>query len=650
MPVQRRFDFQLAGKGFLLARGQFKGRAWDRTGRADTPGQRTQVDAKFGVLPDELDHPEVWDDWSGGFGHAYRRPDEPNTYHWSENFDARFPRQLVHCQAPRELAGEATYQVHDICVIPLQSAVDVTVPPGEMTVLGFGHNTIRSYLAKGIASIGTSTDYSGADLHFGSRAALTATWLFVPVTSATGFLLRTMEAMFSYSQTTLPGVAFSITGQQVWRAHRGNLVQAVNIGVSPASTSNWTATLAIGSDRTGINDVVELEDQLFSGKPDGLYAGDQSGSFANINPGITHHQEDYRDLAVFNGAVVGVVGDEICETMLTDYGAIITPIGPYAAKTNRSDVRGRFRTVTGLTRWLYSGLWTGSASYILAGTKQNNGYVWHTQQKLPSVAVNKLRFDGATQWVSAQGTIYDFPQRMWMTTDTALAGSSPLLFWPVPSFNDNPLLNDPVFSANYIGSARIDLGAVDWGAPGTPKVYRACEVWANNLASAAQWCDVYYTVDSGTRTKLGTVAKSPKDTLYFSAGEGSFVTGQSIELSLESFTASAGVTPVYRSLVLRGALQPRSVDTITAVVRIADNLADRQGHPMRSGATMLQELRDLGNPDQQGLQAHQLIDLAGATSYVKVLGRIGEQETYQQGEDSPEIAATVKLAVLDYGG
>jgi hypothetical protein len=53
MPVGRRFDFQLAGKGYILVRGEYKGRAWSRTGRSDAPGVRSQVDARWGVLEDE---------------------------------------------------------------------------------------------------------------------------------------------------------------------------------------------------------------------------------------------------------------------------------------------------------------------------------------------------------------------------------------------------------------------------------------------------------------------------------------------------------------------------------------------------------------------------------------------------------------------
>jgi hypothetical protein len=193
----------------------------------------------------------------------------------------------------------------------------------------------------------------------------------------------------------------------------------------------------------------------------------------------------------------------------------------------------------------------------------------------------------------------------------------------------------------------MDLGAVDWGAPGTPKVFRSVEVWADALASGAQYGDLYYDVDrSGSWTLLGRAQTSPKTTLYFPAGEGTWVSGQSIELSLRSFTASAAYTPVYRSIILRGALRPKSVDIISAVVRIADNVADREGITMRPGATMLAELRDMAALDSPV----RLVDLAGGNAWVNVLQPVSEQETYQKGDENPEIAATIKLAVTTFSG
>jgi hypothetical protein len=80
------------------------------------------------------------------------------------------------------------------------------------------------------------------------------------------------------------------------------------------------------------------------------------------------------------------------------------------------------------------------------------------------------------------------------------------------------------------------------------------------------------------------------------------------------------------------------------VVRIADGLRDRQGGEMRSGATMLAELRALAIANTPTT----LIDLTGAQSYVSVLPPVTEQEVYQRGDEYPEVAATIQMAVLTF--
>lgn len=247
---------------------------------------------------------------------------------------------------------------------------------------------------------------------------------------------------------------------------------------------------------------------------------------------------------------------------------------------------------------------------------------------------------------------------MWALTDatmfTTFAGpqgvaSSATLLHRIPSQNGSPLADDGVFSANYCGSARIDLGSTDWGAPTTPKVFRSVEIWADNLQSGYRYCDIYYTIDASTSTAyLGRAQDSPRTTLYFPSSTNYFATGQAIDLSLRSGIVGTNyaLTPIYRSIVLRGQLRPRAVETITAVVRITDNLPDRRGTPMRTGPVMLAELRTLA----EQTKAAYLVDLAGATNWVSVLSPIDENENYQQGEVNPEVAATIRMAVLTFTG
>src|SRR4051812_47972692 len=114
MPSNLAYDFMLNGNGYILARDpQHRGRAWQRTGVSDSLStiKRTSraiygLDTadEYGGLPDELDHPEPQDDWSGGYGSYYQRPGQGNHYHLAYNFDPRFPRMLFHAQQAQMLA------------------------------------------------------------------------------------------------------------------------------------------------------------------------------------------------------------------------------------------------------------------------------------------------------------------------------------------------------------------------------------------------------------------------------------------------------------------------------------------------------------------------------------------------------------------
>ncbi len=658
MPVGRRFDFQIANRGYMLQRGTYKGRTWQRVGRADTPGQRTTSDARFGVLPDELDHPEVWDDWSGGMGYAYRRPENAGGYHWAENFDARFPRQLVHCQAP--VLAKGTVSINNSYAYLLENAdgiIDsspVLAPPdegsGTVTLFARGGWTVSHPRANGLDNLfilpvtATTTQV----LH---GAAVYGSFVYVGDQLGIGWWQNATGSL----EPMLNSYRFQVVGNRLWRAHgpAGYPNQAIWLqncadpnGV--ATAANWSATINVGNYRSGIKSMVCLDDQLYGGIEHGLIVGDQSGTFVNVLSELAGqaHPDNARDLTVYKGAVIVPHIAGLFAYLPGDYtGNVVDITPPHGAS---SPTGGRVRAVRGYGQWLYGGQYTGSQSWLMACDWQGNRPIWHTLQRLPhTTKISRIHFDSIT---TASGGV-KIPNRCWVLTDPNIdtSGTAPIYYWPVPVNNGNPLMPSPAFSPNYVGSAFMALGATDWGAPGTPKIFREVEVWADNLNWTCQYCNIYYSVDNeATRHHLSTFGKSPYAYAPFPSAEGSFITGQSIELFLESFTCSAGITPIYHAVVLRGALQPRSVDMVTAVVRVADNLTDRQGQKMRSGATMLQELRDFGNPDRQGLQAHQLIDLAGATEWVKVLGPVEEQEVWQQGAEEPEIAATVKMAVLTF--
>ncbi len=151
MPVgvtNQQHDIYLNGNGYMLVRHPgtkqlASGRAWSRRGTSDLPRRSFLYDeGPYGHQPDEIDHASIFNDFSGGFGAAYRHPETPNMVSFSENMDLRFPNQMVHCQAlqllPNTRYSGSNANVEWIEDVPLPG---VSSPPaGAGGVLVYGNS------------------------------------------------------------------------------------------------------------------------------------------------------------------------------------------------------------------------------------------------------------------------------------------------------------------------------------------------------------------------------------------------------------------------------------------------------------------------------------------------------------------------------
>jgi hypothetical protein len=711
VPVKRSGDYMLNGKPFMLARGQFKGRAWRRNGLPNAVRPRaTDADLQRNALPAEVDFVATYEDFSGGYGDAYRDPQTPNRIHWGENMETRFPRQAIHCQQATSLelaggasAGNTSGRFEGANWIMQVPPTDTAAGLAPLGPLGRGHvlitgraepgdtfGYIETYTPTGLPRwaatefdrvaeaelVATFTAFYGRPAIFGSFVWIGGD----PQTTMPQFRRRDMRGLAGIAATTSPmnGTSFAVAGNALWRAHgpsggHVNLIQRCGVGTDPMGTANWGPTFNLGNGQTDIQDIVALDDQLFVGMQDGLYAGDVSATFYNVLGDMTGqiHPDNGRNLTVHQRGIVYPYTGGLLYYQKLATAAIARDISPNQ-NSQRSPLRGHFRAVTSYGGWLYGGLYSGSSSYVVAGREDANGvYAWHPLQRLPTLvqsgsdgnAIHQIAVDSISApsggGIVASGNAL-LPSRFWVSTSASFGPLStlaaPVFYWQAPPGDINPL-GAPGFSGNYMGSARVDFGRDNRGAPETLKVLRRLDVNtdANTLLSGVRYADLYYALDGGTRTLLGRVQTSPRTTLYFPSAAGSFTTCYDFELSLESFSGPVGATasvygiiantPVYRSLVLHGAFLSEGSDQITAVTRVADNMRDLTGAPMRSGAQQLAELRGLA-----GTAPVLLTDLTGATNWVTIQRDIEENETYQEGSDYPEIAATVKMAVLSFTG
>src|SRR6185312_1355206 len=196
MPVANQSgDFLINGLPYILARDpRNRGRAWNRSGLADILGTQRRIvrsiygsEEQYGGFPDEIDHPSVMDDWSGGFGDFYRRDDQPNHYHFAQNFDARFPKQLIHAQQPNVLPARyasANLNADAFVDVPLPLGSGAAPQPagaGAVLALGKGfaaHFTPTQYYA----TPGSAYDFAieATGIAFGHKPAVFGSFTYLP--------------------------------------------------------------------------------------------------------------------------------------------------------------------------------------------------------------------------------------------------------------------------------------------------------------------------------------------------------------------------------------------------------------------------------------------------------------------------------------
>lgn len=694
----RKYHYLLDDKGFLLTRQPNGGRSWRRSGVADVPTRRSADDQRYGNVSDTLDHPEVWDDWSGGFGQLYRRDETPNAVTWSMNFDLRFPRQAIHSQAPQlltntsaSLAAKFRTNAEWFLDVPINVPSGGAVPPpGSGMVLALGHGYVTRFTPKDNYDAGAGAVFDVAiemsqnTMPFGKRPAIYGSYVYIPNLSGTAFHRRNLsDAVFTQSNIASGGQIsswFQVASQQMWfqAAKGGYLRPYVAAADGNITGAGLGATVNVGNGFFNAADAVALENQLYVGFPDGPYQGNVTGTFNNVMSeiGAAVDLDNCADLDTFEGGLLAAAGPHIWWYKPSAIQSTLREVGPgglgaVPSRGSGTRIGGRFTCVTSYGRWAYAGLFTGSGSVFMAGIDASPGlpYVWYPLHDFLglNVKIKHIHVDQIT--TSSGGT--RIPNRIWAATDASwgsqAGATSPMFYWEIPAGDDNPLL-DTNFIPNPMGSAAMDLPLSDWAAPATSKLWRLNQVWADGLGRGTLSgvpeveAALFYAVDAslsvfdlGSIPPSGNLATDPQvrwDT-YYPSTAGSQAQGVGMKFRVESFSTGNGSFPAtrafhpqvtYRAIVNRGIVMPDVLETIEAHTRIADDLPDLTGAKMRTGATMLNELRAMA----EGSAPSRLRDLAGNPLVVKVLGPIEETEVWQQGMEAPEVDATVRMAILTY--
>jgi hypothetical protein len=687
MPVNMSADFLLDGKPYMLWRGKQGERAWKRERVPDSLTTQRRLwrsiseKEVYGGLPDELDHPEIWDDWNGGFGHYRLDADRPNTYHAAMGVDTRFPGQIILAQMPQVLPAN-TSPLNDNVEFLLDVPLSSSQPVGAGAVFPITRKGNFGTVTPKTANTFDANAAGSVHQALGHRPAVFGSFVYIPNLSGSGFLQADMLGL-SYTVSAIPADGFTVNGARLWKSYQSSL-QSVAIGQDPMSAGNWSASVAVGNGQLNISDLFSFEDSVFAGLADGLYQGDLTGTFRNVTTeiGAAVNIDNVRDLSAHNGGVVFAAGEsvwwykpssgansEIRQLWpVMDLRSFASVAGnPLLWMSGESvaglSLKGRITAVQGHGQFLYAGVFTGSLSLLCVGVDGSGAgpYQWHPMQVFPGAKIGRIHVDQIT--ASSGGN--QIPQRLWVAMDATYGAqancTTGLYYWPIPKANGNPL-SDPTFSPNYYPFGIIEQSVTDSAVPSIWKVWRKVETWtegagaSTNADSAASTSLTIGALLDGTMLATfdsQTYSQKPKDFHYFKNANNDAVAmsarfqmrltgGASWNTGLAP-TGGTASTPVVRAMVGHNAFRPRIAEQVTAKVRIADRIEDRQGNEMRPGATMLDELDTMSRSSNP----FPLTDLVGRTYPVLVLPGVDEEEAYQVGSDYPEIMATVKLGIID---
>ncbi len=700
----------IGGQGFMLFRDDKTGaQGYSRTGVSDALSTQRRLyrsistQEVYGGMPDELDHPEYWDDWSGGALNYRADQSEPEHYHLGINMDTRFPHLAFPCQAPQVLAaryasgaGNADFFID----VPLPGTGNVP-PAGAGAVLAVGKNFIASFVPTVFQNTaGSAFDFlmEASAGNYGYRPATFGSFTYIPCTDGSAFLRRANDGA-TYTTSIMPASWFAVANGRLWRdwAPSGGpaaVLQSVAIGTDPMVTSNWSASINIGNGQLPSKDAVAFESNILAGLPDGLYLGDQSGTFTNVATDIADsiNVDNARDLTVQNGMVCFAAGANIwgykpssgsnsvmrqlwpitdAKTFSSMWSSADQPDQYYAnggaaGSVNLAGLKalGRVEALTGFGRWLYAGIFTGSHSFVYCGTEASAGlpYVWHPMQFIRGAKIRRLHVDS----ISTASSGKPIPQRMWVATDASFAsqvgGSAPIYYWPIPEGDFTPM-SDTSFSPNYAFASYLEQSMTDSGAPGTWKAWRRLDYWTEGLGASVgdkKWMvPIRAVLDAsiinnptmfqpgGNVGSGAMLTTSPYGFAYWNNLNLSAVSQQiQVGWGFQGQATGGRLNPaIMHSIVSRGAFRPLTADTITCQVRCFDNDKDREGSDMPPAENQIQYLRSLSKQFSPSF----FVDIVGAAVGALVVPPIEEKEIYQGGKDYPELVATVKIGVLANG-
>jgi hypothetical protein len=327
----------------------------------------------------------------------------------------------------------------------------------------------------------------------------------------------------------------------------------------------WSTAVAVGHTSETVNGMLNLNDDLYVFKREGIYryTGTATEDVWLGGIGLNAATNGTKPFLWGDGKAYSPYGDRLHAFDPNENA--ITPVFPSLHMAGNPQISGNITAITGDARWLYVGVKNGAGnSYIIKGNPYANDGIgeWHTYVYLGA--------NDCTALSVAPGTAADTPSTTNPTLNTSY-GTAASYF----------ILARAGRRPEDDGAYRYDIGTTNklvgsytgFGALGFNKFLNSGRIIGGNL-STTEKIELFYEIDgSGSPVSILEATASGVSQANITT-EVSFLRARA---QIEMVSGANTETPIGHAVVLHATPNPPRKRTWTFIVKVADDLSLRGG-------------------------------------------------------------------------
>ena len=361
----------------------------------------------------------------------------------------------------------------------------------------------------------------------------------------------------------------------------------VSLSSNPANSGTAWTSYTVGESDSDLTGVYWWNRTILAGKEDGLYTF-ATNQFTNVTSEkkVAPHTDNFASGQEFQGAMYFSAAQGTMWRF--QLGSLLGPLSAFSMEGYEYGPGGKIQALgtDGVNLLLGTTQRTSTQrAWVLAS---NDGEFIHTLYDFTApdgtdwaTALVATHME-EIQSIRALGTFSGYTYAAGTTTNGVTRIECAR--WVVPSTSETPFRDtapDPV--ARFY----VRLPRTDGGFSTDIKSFADVTVKSRNLSAGTRTIEVWYRVDNGAWTNLGTLSTSPSQTLTFTN-----VNGRELELLLEGISTSGATSPIeYLPITIAATLRPTRKRKYTAFVKVGSVSTRGFGAPQDVSATQYSNLR-----------------------------------------------------------